>query len=65
MILKEIKIQDTGKGAKSVAEDLEAVLSKIEHWHQGSIAGYRISFQDRQGAWHKLGWDGAEPRVSS
>ena len=38
MTLNVIKIQDTGKGAKSVAEDLEAVLRKIEYWHQGSVA---------------------------
>jgi hypothetical protein len=38
-----VKIQDTGKGKKSVAEDLEAVLRKIEYWHQGSIARFRIS----------------------
>jgi hypothetical protein len=30
-----VKIQDTGKGKKSVADDLEAVLRKIEYWHQG------------------------------
>jgi hypothetical protein len=29
MVLDVIKIQDTGKGEKSVAEDLEAVLKKI------------------------------------
>ena len=33
-----ITIQDTGKGKKSVTNDLEAVLRKIEYWHQGSIA---------------------------
>jgi hypothetical protein len=32
-----IKIQDTGKGAKSVAEALETVLRKIESWHHGPI----------------------------
>jgi hypothetical protein len=30
MTVKAIKIEDTGKGVKSVAEDLEAVLRKIE-----------------------------------
>jgi hypothetical protein len=35
MTLNVIKIQDTGKGAKSVAEDLEADLRKIKYWHQG------------------------------
>jgi len=47
-VLNAVKIQDTGKGEKPVAEGLEAVLKKIEHWHQGSIAGYRIKFQGRQ-----------------
>jgi hypothetical protein len=46
MTIKTIKIQDTGKGVKSVAEDLEAVLRKIEGWHQGSIAGV-ATFKDR------------------
>jgi hypothetical protein len=40
MILNLVKIQDTGKGAKSVTNDIENVLRKIEVWHQGSIAGY-------------------------
>jgi hypothetical protein len=30
MTVKDFKIEDTGKGVKSVAEDLEAVLQKIE-----------------------------------
>ena len=63
MTVKEIKIQDTGKGRKSVRNDLEAVLKKIEDWHQGSIASYRISFTDAQGAWHQIEWDGKEARV--
>jgi hypothetical protein len=33
MSVKTIKIQDTGKSTKSVAEDLRAVLRKIEEWH--------------------------------
>jgi hypothetical protein len=28
-------ITDTGQGAKSVVEDLPAVLRRIEHWHLG------------------------------
>jgi hypothetical protein len=35
-----VEIQDTGKGKKAVADDLDAVLHKIEHWHQGSIARF-------------------------
>jgi hypothetical protein len=66
--VKAIKIQDTGKGAKSVAEDLEAVLRKIEGWHQGSIAGFVISYRDPEGTWHQVSWDGnraTEKEVSS
>ena len=33
MNLKVVKIQDTGTGLRAVAEDLEAVLRKIEDWH--------------------------------
>ena len=58
MDVKTIKIEDTGKGTKSVADDLEAVLRKIEEWHQGSIAGYRTSFRDAEGSWHQIAWDG-------
>jgi len=63
MNLNVVKIIDTGKGTKSVADDLEAVLRKIEDWHQGSIAGYRISFSDAQGAWCQIEWDGKEARL--
>jgi hypothetical protein len=35
-----------------VANNLEAVLRKIENWHQGPIAGYRISYESTQGAEH-------------
>jgi hypothetical protein len=58
-----IKIQDTGKGKKSVAEDLGAVLRKIEYWHQGSIARFRISYVSAQGTEHPIEWDGSEPRA--
>jgi hypothetical protein len=47
---KTIKIEDTGKGPKPVGEDLEAVLRKIEGWHQGSISGFLISYRDREGS---------------
>jgi hypothetical protein len=49
MTPKVIKIQDTGKDTKSVAEDLEAVLRKIEAWHQGSSAGYRFMYRNSAG----------------
>ena len=58
-----VKIQDTGKGKKSVADDLEAVLRKIEYWHQGSIVRYRISYRSTQGTEHLGEWDGQTARV--
>jgi hypothetical protein len=63
MTVKTIKIQDTGKGPKLVADDLQAVLRKIEECHQGSIAGYSISYQDTLGVWHQLSCDGKEAIV--
>ena len=60
-----VKIQHTGKGKKSVADDLEAVLRKIEYWHQGSIVGYRISYWSTQGTEHLVAWDGQTARVAS
>ncbi|MBV8641754.1 MAG: hypothetical protein JO070_10210 [Verrucomicrobia bacterium] len=57
-----VEIQDTGKGKKSVADDLEAVLRKIEYWHQGSIARYRISYVSTQGTEHLVEWDGKVAR---
>jgi hypothetical protein len=58
-----VEIQDTGKGKKSVADDLEAVLRKIEYRHQGSIARYRISYRSTQGTEHLVDWDGKTARL--
>ena len=44
-----ISITDTGLGKCSVTEDIEAVLRKIEHWHQGSIAKFKIMCRDGKG----------------
>ena len=49
---------DTGKGKTSVINDIEAVLRKIECWHQGSIAGFKILYRDEHGVWDGIGWDG-------
>jgi hypothetical protein len=46
-----IAITDTGKGTVSVANDIEAVLRKIEYWHQGSIARFKIMYRDENGDW--------------
>jgi hypothetical protein len=48
----------TGKGSISVGKDLEAVLRKIEHWHQAPVTKFRIMARQDQGAWHGVRWDG-------
>ena len=53
-----ISIVDTGLGQRSVIEDIEAVLRKIEYWHQGSIAKFKIMCRDGKGFWHGVRWDG-------
>lgn len=52
-----IKIYDTGKDAKSVADDLKAALRKIEDCHQGSVAGYKISYRDNEVAEFGVEWN--------
>jgi hypothetical protein len=32
-----------------VTEDIEAVLRKIEYWHQGSVAKFKIMCRDSEG----------------
>jgi hypothetical protein len=41
-----VPISDTGLGKLSVANDLEAVLRRIEYRHQGSIAAFKIIYRD-------------------
>jgi hypothetical protein len=53
-----ISITDTGKGRVSVANDIEAVLRKIEYWHQGSIARFKIMYRDEHGVWDGVRWSG-------
>jgi hypothetical protein len=38
----------TSKGNISVGEDLEAVLRKIEHWHQAPVTKFRIMARQGQ-----------------
>ena len=59
-----ISITDTGLGKCSVTEDIEAVLRKIEHWHQGSIAKFKIMCRDGKGFWHEVHWDGKKTSLS-
>ena len=58
MTVNLIKIQDTGEGTKSVADDLGAVLDKIEAWRQGSVASFCTMYRDSEGYWNGVKWDG-------
>jgi hypothetical protein len=50
-------ISITGNGrCRSV--DLEAVLRKIEYWHQAPVTKFRIIARQGKGAWHGVRWDG-------
>ena len=53
-----ISITDTGLGQRSFLEDIEAVSRKIEYWHQGSIAKFKILCRDGKGFWHRVRRDG-------
>ena len=62
MMLNRIKIVDLNQGTASVTNDIENVLRKIETWHQGSIAGYRIMYRDTDGYFDGVEWDGQHAR---
>jgi hypothetical protein len=53
-----VTIIDTTLGKLSVTNDIEAVLRKIEHWHQGSIAAFKIMYRDEHGVWNGVRWNG-------
>jgi len=59
-----ISITDTGLGQRPVTEDIEAVLRKIEYWHQGSIGSFKIMCRDGKGFWHEVHWDGKNASLS-
>jgi hypothetical protein len=44
-----ISIIDLGLGNRSVTNDIENVLRKIEYYHQGSIAAFHIMYRDSEG----------------
>ena len=52
-----ISFTDTGLGQRSVVEDIEAVLRKIEYWHQGPTTKFKIICRDGKGFWHGVRWD--------
>jgi len=53
-----ITITDTTLGRLSVTKDIDAVLRKFEHWHQGSIAAFKIMYRDENGARNDVRWNG-------
>ena len=56
--LNTISIIDTNLGRRLVTNDIDAVLRKIEYWHQGSISGFKIMYRDEHGVWDGVRWDG-------
>ena len=50
-LMTPVTISITGKGRISVGKDLEAVLRKIEYWHQAPISKFRIMARQGQGVW--------------
>jgi hypothetical protein len=65
MTVRATKIQDTGKGTKSIVKDLETVLRKIAGWRQGPVANYKISCHDTQGREVRIEWNGQRARILS
>ena len=53
-----ISITDTGLGQRSVVEDIDTVLHKIEYWHQGPISPFQIMCRDGKGFSYQVHWDG-------
>jgi hypothetical protein len=53
-----ISIVDLNLGNRSLTNDIESVLRKIEHYHQGSIVGFKIMYRDSEGVWDGIKWDG-------
>jgi len=49
---------DLDLGNRSVTNDIENVLPKIEYYHQGSIAAFHIMYRDSEGIWDGINWDG-------
>src|SRR5262249_3540157 len=58
-----ISITDTTLVKLSVTKHIDVVLSKIEHWHQGSIAAFKIMYRDEYRVWNGIRWDGQRASV--
>jgi hypothetical protein len=60
---RTISITDIPLGKLSVSKDIDAVLRKIEHWHQGSIVAFKIMYRDEHGVWNGVRWNGKRASV--
>ena len=56
-------ISITYLGVGSIDEELARILRRIEHWHQGPVASYRILYQDADGLGGEIKWDGEKAKV--
>ena len=57
-----LKIRDLNLSNRSVTNDAENVLQKIEAVEGRSFAGRKIMYRDSMGFWDRLAWDGQEVR---
>ena len=55
-----ISIIDLDLGNRSVTNDIENVLRKIEHYHQAPIGGFHFIYRDSQGTWDGIHWNGQQ-----
>ena len=57
-----LKIVDLDLGNRSVTNDAENVLAKIQASESRSFAGSKIMYHDSMGFWDRLAWDGQDVR---
>jgi hypothetical protein len=62
---KMISITGLMPGKGTFIEEIEKVLRKIEHYHQGSIASFRILYRDVEGLGGEIRWDGEHAAIVS
>jgi hypothetical protein len=58
MSLDVIAVVDLDPGNRSVTNNIENVLRKIEYYHQGPITAFKIMYRDSEGVWDGIHWDG-------
>ena len=58
-----ISITDLKLGKQSLVEEIKKVLRKIEYYHNGSIASFRILYRDSDGMGGEVKWDGQRAEI--